>query len=85
MTYVLCGALGVLIVLGLFAVGLLAGWKVHAVWREHACKSVAEEATEEQRKQLEAEQRAFEGMLNYNIEQAYGMSRGLEELDGGDR
>lgn len=84
MTYVLYGALGVLVVLGLLVAGAAIGWKARGAWQDHAKRVVAEEATEEERRQLIESQRAFEGMLNYNAEQAYGMSKSLEELAGGD-
>lgn len=80
MTYVIYGALGMLAVLGLLAAGAAIGWKARGAWQEHARKAVAKEATEEERKQLAEEQRAFEGMLNYNLEQAYGMNKSLVEL-----
>lgn len=85
MTYVLYGALGMLAVLSLLICGVIIGWKVRGAWQAHAKKVVAAEATEEERRQLKESQRAFEGMLNYNTEQAYGMNLGLEELAGGDR
>lgn len=80
MTYVIYGALGMLAALGLLAVGVVAGWKARGAWQEHTRQAVAKEATEEERRQLVESQRAFEGMLNYNTEQAYGMNKGLEEL-----
>ena len=84
MTYILYGALGMLGVLGLLSLGAVVGWKAKGKWYEHTRKAVAKEATEEERKQLAAEQRAFEGMLNYNTEQAYGLNKSLEELARGD-
>ena len=84
MTYVLYGALGMLLALGFLACGTFAGWKLRGSWQEHTKKVVAEEATEEERKRLVEEQHAFESMLNYNPEQAYGMNKSLEELARGD-
>ena len=84
MTYVFYGAMGMLAVLGLLAAGTVIGWKAHGAWYERARKAVAEEATEEERRQIVEQQRAFEGMLNYNLEQAYGMNKTLEELARGD-
>lgn len=85
MTYVLYGAAGILAVLGLLALGGAMGWKIHGVWLDHTRKAVAKEATEEERRLLTEQQRAFEGMLHYNTEQAYGLTRRLEELAGGDQ
>ena len=84
MTYVLYGAAGMLVVLGLLALGGALGWRAHRVWQEHTRTAAAQEATEEERRQLAESQRAFEGMLHYNTEQAYGMHRGLAELAGGE-
>lgn len=84
MTYVLYGALGTIGVLALMALGFWAGWKARIAWTEHTRQAAVSEATEEERRQLRAEQKAFEGMLNYNPETAYGMNITLEELVGGD-
>ena len=84
MTYVLYGAFGMLAVLLLLAVGALIGWRSHRAWTEHTRRAVAKEATEEERRIAVEEQRAFESMLNYNPEQAYGLNKSLEELARGD-
>lgn len=84
MTYVIYGALGMLAVLGLLVGGAAIGWRARGAWQERARQAVAKEATEEERRQLMEQQRAFEGMLNYNVEQAYGMNKSLEELAKGD-
>lgn len=72
MEYILYGALGVVAVLALLAGGFAAGWRAHTLWRVYTRKEAAREATEEERKSLAAEQRAFETMLNYNLDAAYG-------------
>lgn len=84
MEYVIYGALGVLAVLGLLALGVFIGWKANSAFRAHSAKVAVQEASEEERRQLVAQQRAFESMLNYNVEAAYGMTKPLEELAGGD-
>ena len=80
MTYVFYGALGMLCVLGLLAGGVAIGWKARGTWLEHTRKAIAEELTEEERRVALETQQAFETVLNYNIEQAYGMHKSLDEL-----
>lgn len=84
MMNVLFGALGMLLVLALLALGFLLGWKMNTVWRSHAKKVVADEVSEQELMRLKAEQRAFEGMLNYNTEMAYGLVPDLAEVARGD-
>lgn len=73
MLYVIYGAVGVLAALVLLGLGFAAGWKASRAWREHARRTAVQEATEEERRRLEAEQRAFEGLMGYNRETAYGI------------
>lgn len=71
MSYFLYGAGGVLLALALLAAGALIGWKGRMAWQEHTRQAVVKEATEEEKRMLEAEQRAFSSLLNYNAEMAY--------------
>lgn len=73
MAYVLYGAGGMLLALALLATGAVIGWKGRIAWQEHTRQAVVKEATEEEKRQLEAEQKAFSGLLNYNAETAYQM------------
>ncbi len=82
MEYLIYGALGTLTVLGLLTLGVFIGWKANNAFRKHSNRVAAEEASEEERRQLIAEQRAFESMLNYNPDTAYGMNKGLDDLEG---
>lgn len=72
MAYVLYGAGGVLLALALLATGALIGWKSRIAWQEHTRQAVVKEATEEEKRKLEAEQKAFSSLLNYSAEMAYG-------------
>lgn len=76
MAYLLYGAGGMLLVLGLLVLGAVIGWKGHISWQKHTERAVVQEATEEEKRQLEAEQKAFNGLMNYNAEMAYGIGRG---------
>lgn len=82
MIYVLYGAGGVLLVLALLGIGVLIGWKGKEAWSKHTREAIVAEASEEERRRLKAEQMAFERMLNYNVDTAYGGSR--ESFSGGE-
>ena len=73
MEYLILGAGGVLLVLAVLAAGVVLGWKGSQAWQKHSRQRVAEETTEEERRALEAEQRAFSSLLNYNADMAYNM------------
>jgi hypothetical protein len=76
------GAVGALSVMVLIAIGIFIGWKANNAFRLHSTRVAAEEASEEERRQLLAEQKAFDSMLNYNQDTAYGMNKGLSDMVG---
>ena len=80
MTYVIYGAAGVLAVLLLLLIGAFVGWKLHIAFEKHNRRVVAEELTEEQKRQFRADQEAFDAMVNYSVEQAYGLPTSLGDL-----
>ena len=84
MEYILFGAVGAVTALGLVALGFFIGWKAERVWRAHMGRVSAEEASEEERRQLIEEQQAFRSLLGYNADTAYGMNRSIREMYGGD-
>ena len=86
MQYVAYGALGVLFALGLLALGFFAGWRGRGMWLKHTAQAVKQEISEQERREFEAQQKAFDGLLSYNAEQAFGMNKSLEELvqEGGE-
>lgn len=73
MIYLFYGAVGTLAVLGLLACGFLIGWKANTAFVRHSRRRAEEEITEEQKREFAAQQQAFESMLSYNIDTAYGM------------
>lgn len=76
MIYLVYGAVGTLAVLGLLACGIFIGWKANDAFAKHSRQKAAEEATEEQKRMLMAQQQAFEEMLGYNADTAYGVTGG---------
>lgn len=78
MIYFVYGAVGALAVLGLLALGFFIGWKCRKKF-EHNDPVPMEEMTEEHRHQMLAQQMAFESMLNYNQDTAYGLNGGTDQ------
>lgn len=73
MIYILCGAVGMLAVLGLLALGVFIGWKANTCFALYAKKKTEQEATEEQKRRERAAQAFYEEMLSYSADQAYNM------------
>ena len=65
----LLGALGALAVMGVLVLGAIIGWKAHA---RFAAPKVAPPTTDERRK-LEEENKAFQQLMQYNADVAYGL------------
>ena len=84
MSYLVYGAGGMLAVLVLLAVGAVLGWRANDAFGKYSARRAAEEATEEQLRQFAAQQQAFESMLSYNQDTAYGLHSGLSTGEGGE-
>lgn len=80
MLYVAYGALGVLFALGLLSLGFFIGWKGHVLWLKHTHRAVRQELSEQEKQAFEAQRKAFDGLMGYNAEVAYGLSVSPEEL-----
>jgi len=85
MSYLVYGAAGMLAVLMLLAAGSVLGWWANDAFGRYSTRRAAEEATEEQVRQLAAQQQAFESMLSYNQDTAYGLNAGLSAVEGGEK
>lgn len=79
MIYLIYGAVGTLAVLGLLAGGFFIGWKANTAFVKNSRQRAAEEATEEQKRAVLAQQQAFENMLSYNVDTAYGLGGAVVE------
>ena len=75
------GALGALLVLGSAALGFFMGRRGSRP-PQTAPERASESVDEGQRQALQEQQRAFERMLSYNAEVAYGMAEGLPGEEG---
>ena len=84
MSYLVYGAGGMLAVLLLLAAGAFLGWRANDAFGKYSARRAAAEATEEQLRQLAAQQQAFESMLGYNQDTAYGLNAGLSAAEGGE-
>lgn len=84
MLNILFGALGVLLVLGLLALGFFMGWRARIMWLSHTTRAVKQEISEKERLAFEAQQKAFDDLLSYNTETAYGMNVDLNAVYGED-
>lgn len=81
MAYLIYGAVGILTVLLLLFGGAFLGWKLHARYLAHNTRIVKEEYTEEQKRKFAADQAAWDAMMNYSVETAYGLTGNtLKEL-----
>lgn len=83
MMYLVYGVGGMLAVLVLLVLGGYCGWKANEMFRHYSRRKTAEEWTQEQNRQLVAQQQAFEEMLRYNQDTAYGMAN-MDVLQGGE-
>ena len=80
MLNIVYGAVGVIAVLLLLLTGAIIGWRLHVAYLKHNTRVVRQELTEEERQKFRADQAAWEAMMNYSTEAAYGMQRSLEEF-----
>ena len=79
MTYFVYGCLGVLAVLALLSIGAFLGWRLRVAYDRHNRKVVQEGVTEEQLKRFRMDQEAFDAMMNYSTEVAYGLPETKKE------
>lgn len=70
----LMGAVGALVCMAFAMGGFCAAWRLYP--RLHT--AAPEALTTEQRQQLKEQQEAFQTLLNYSVEDAYGMNRTQE-------
>ena len=76
MTSFLFGVLGAFAVIVLLCTGAILGWKAHAFVLEHRAPEPAPQhtPTAEELRRFKEDQEAFEAMLHYSPEMAYGVT-----------
>jgi hypothetical protein len=80
MIYAIYGAAGMLAVLALLGLGVVLGWRGRGHWQERARQAMDKEADERERQEAAEAQRAFDGLLHYNMATAYGLDDPLHDL-----
>jgi hypothetical protein len=73
-SHIVYGAVGVIAVLLLLFTGAIIGWKLHISYIQHNHRVIREELTEEKKQKFLADQEAFDAMINYSPEMAYGLA-----------
>lgn len=76
---ILWGIFGALLTIGLVVGGFVAGWKMNDLCREKSAAAVQEELTEQDKKRLREDNEAFQQLLNYNSDVAYGIKPSSDE------
>lgn len=69
----LYGALGMVLVLAVFAVGVAVGWKLKIKADDKTVDVQQQAIGEKERQQMLEDQQAFRIMLSYNVDMAYGI------------
>lgn len=67
------GFLGALLAVGLFAGGVILGWRGNEKFRDQTQRVTAEQLTEEQKRRVAEEQEAWMALHNYSVEDAYNV------------
>lgn len=80
MLYIAYGACGVIAVLMLLCIGAVLGWKLRGTYDLHTRRIAEDTRTEAQKQQFREEQEAFESMMSYNVDMAYGLDNSLEKM-----
>lgn len=73
----------ILIGLLLLLIGGAAGWALRIVWDKARRQTVAEQLGERERQRLREDHQAFEVLLGYSPDMAYGLDK-VAETEGAD-
>lgn len=72
---ILWGVLGMLLALALAGGGFFFGWKSNDFYRSKTTAAVARELSEKEKLRQKEDAEAFQLMLNYNADVAYGVKK----------
>ena len=75
MENILYGAIGALFTVALFSAGVYTGWRVHIRYTEKTAATVRTELSEAEKRRQREDAQAFDQLVNYSPEMAYGLHR----------
>ena len=79
MTYFIYGVLGMLLTVALFTGGVFLGWHLRIRYTDKTKTAVRAELTEQQKREAKEAAQAFDTLVNYSPEMAYGLNRTPDE------
>lgn len=79
MTYFIYGVLGMLFTVALFSGGVFLGWHLRIRYTDKTKLAAHEELTEQQKREAKEAAKAFDQLVNYNPEIAYGLRSSTNE------
>ena len=75
MTYFIYGVLGMLFTVALFALGVAVGWHLRIRYTARTADAVKTELSEQEKRRQKEDAQAFDQLVNYGPEIAYGLHR----------
>ena len=83
MTYFIYGVLGMLFTLVLFAGGVMTGWHLRIRYQSKTAAAVKTELSEQEKRRQREDAKAFDQLVNYSPELAYGLVKTDDLSDKG--
>ena len=83
MIYFVYGVLGMLFTIALFAGGVFLGWHLRIRFVHKTNAAVKSELSEKEKREAREAAKAFDTLVNYNPDVAYGINRRQDEEDKG--
>lgn len=75
MPEIMWGVIGTLLTLGIVCGAFIAGWKANELWKAKTAKAEARVLSEKEKQRQKEDAEAFQTMLNYNADVAYGIKK----------
>ena len=79
------GALGAILTVALFCGGVVAGWFLHIRYVDKTKAAVHTELSEQEKRRQREDAQAFDQLVNYSPEMAYGIHRTEDIYDTDER
>ena len=73
---ILWGVFGTLLTLGIIAGAFLCGWKANDIYRSKMVRAEARALSDKEKQRQKEDAEAFQQLLDYSVEVAYGMKPG---------